>query len=56
MDNVHAKDDTKVTSFKGGDHGLISKISALVVLQAGGYIFQTMVRNTKKHKDLKKDN
>ena len=25
MDNVHAKDDTKVTGFKGGDHGLISK-------------------------------
>lgn len=25
MDNVHAKDDTRVTSFKGGDHGLISK-------------------------------
>lgn len=25
MDNVHAKDDTRVTGFKGGDHGLISK-------------------------------
>ena len=25
LDDVHAKDDTRVTSFKGGDHGLISK-------------------------------
>lgn len=25
LDEVHAKDDTKVTGFKGGDHGLISK-------------------------------
>lgn len=25
LDNVHAKDDTRVSSFKGGDHGLISK-------------------------------
>lgn len=25
LDNVHAKDDTRVSSFKGSDHGLISK-------------------------------
>ena len=25
LDDVHAKDDTRVTGFKGGDHGLISK-------------------------------
>lgn len=25
MDGMHARDDTRVTNFKGGDHGLISK-------------------------------
>lgn len=25
LDGAHAKDDTRVSSFKGGDHGLISK-------------------------------